>query len=323
MKKLHKRKKNNKILYYAKNIWFTMFPRCLLRPFLNHRLKALDSRDDKDYILDRVDFYCKLTDKSVYDHEVWASNAVEIGKQKKVHPSVYYYDSMRFARWFPASMKWILLPGDQAEHVALPTILKSRPIEGDNSMSVIMKLDMVRHFFTVNDDKSFREKADRAVFRGEVNGERRSRNRLPFVERYFGNKMFDIGTTDNVYTQYNVGKLSIQEHLDFKFIMSLEGNDVASNLKWVMSTNSIAVMPRPKCETWFMESRLKPDYHYIEVKDDFSDVEEKLQYYIDHPEEGEAIVEHAHEWVAQFLDSSREKLISLLVLKKYFDMTSQ
>ena len=33
-------------------------------------------------------------------------------------------------------------------------------------------------------------------------------------------------------------KKTIREHLDYKFIMALEGNDVASNLKWVMSSNS-------------------------------------------------------------------------------------
>ena len=42
-------------------------------------------------------------------------------------------------------------------------------------------------------------------------------------------------------------KKTIREHLDYKFIMALEGNDVASNLKWVMSSNSIAVMTRPTC----------------------------------------------------------------------------
>ena len=38
-----------------------------------------------------------------------------------------------------------------------------------------------------------------------------------------------------------------------KFILCIEGNDVASNLKWVMSSNSVAVMPKPKFESWFME----------------------------------------------------------------------
>jgi hypothetical protein len=104
--------------------------------------------------------------------------------------------------------------------------------------------------------------------------------------------------------------------------MSLEGNDVASNLKWVMSSNSIAVMPRPTCESWFMEGKLIPNYHYIEIKSDYSDLKERLAYYIVHPEEAEAIIRHAHEYVDQFRDRKREHLISYLVLKKYFDITN-
>ena len=71
-----------------------------------------------------------------------------------------------------------------------------------------------------------------------------------------------------------------------------------------------------------MEGTLKPNYHYIEVMDDFSDLEERLNYYIEHPDEAEAIIQHAHEYVARFQDKEREKLISLLVLKKYFEATN-
>ncbi|WP_289201193.1 glycosyltransferase, partial [Phocaeicola sartorii] len=60
-----------------------------------------------------------------------------------------------------------------------------------------------------------------------------------------------------------------------------------------------------------------------EIKDDLSDLEEKLTYYISHPAEAEQIVRHAHEYVAQFLDAKRERLISLLVMDKYLRMTGQ
>ncbi|GIR91542.1 MAG: hypothetical protein CM15mP92_0060 [Halieaceae bacterium] len=72
---------------------------------------------------------------------------------------------------------------------------------------------------------------------------------------------------------------SLDTHLKHKFILCIEGNDVASNLKWVMSSNSVAVMPKPKYESWFMEGKLIPNYHYILIKDDYSDLEEKLNYY--------------------------------------------
>jgi spore maturation protein CgeB len=71
-----------------------------------------------------------------------------------------------------------------------------------------------------------------------------------------------------------------------------------------------------------MEGTLIPNYHYIEVKPDFSDLEERLTYYIEHPDEAEAIIQHAHDYISQFRDEKREKLISVLVLKKYFDITN-
>ena len=58
------------------------------------------------------------------------------------------------------------------------------------------------------------------------------------------------------------------------------------------------------------------------MKPDFSDLEERLTYYIEHPDEAEAIIQHAHDYISQFRDEKREKLISVLVLKKYFDITN-
>ena len=59
---------------------------------------------------------------------------------------------------------------------------------------------------------------------------------------------------------------------------------------------------------------------YIEVKPDFSDLEEKMDYYTAHPDEAQAIINHAHEYVEQFKDKQREDIISLMVLDKYFSL---
>ena len=69
--------------------------------------------------------------------------------------------------------------------------------------------------------------------------------------------------------------------------------------------------------------RLIPNYHYIEIKPDFSDLEERIAYYTAHPDEAIEISRHANEYVSQFFDKKREKLISLLVLQKYFRKTGQ
>lgn len=72
-----------------------------------------------------------------------------------------------------------------------------------------------------------------------------------------------------------------------------------------------------------MEGRLKAGVHYIEIKDDFSDLEEKIQYYSQHIDEAETILQNAHEFVRQFFDKPREELIAILVMQKYFELTGQ
>jgi spore maturation protein CgeB len=82
-------------------------------------------------------------------------------------------------------------------------------------------------------------------------------------------------------------------------------------------------MPRPAYETWFMEGTLVPEEHYIEIRPDYADLEEKLRHYIAHPAEAERISQNAHAYVTQFFDPRRELLTSLLVLQKYFRLTGQ
>jgi hypothetical protein len=82
-------------------------------------------------------------------------------------------------------------------------------------------------------------------------------------------------------------------------------------------------MPKPKYESWFMEGKLQKGVHYIEVKDDFSDAEEKIIYYINNPDKCLRIIKNAHNFVNQFKNKERERLIQLLVLRHYFILTGQ
>lgn len=150
-------------------------------------------------------------------------------------------------------------------------------------------------------------------------------HRFRVMGMYFNPPLCDLGQVNNAggNPDWLKPKISIIDHLKYKFILSLEGNDVATNLKWIMSSNSIAVMPMPKYETWFMEGTLIPDFHFICIKKDYSDLAEKLQYYIDTPIEAQKIVTNSHAYVKQFLDHKLEDLISLLVLQKYFYYTKQ
>jgi hypothetical protein len=314
--------KNSNLKYYLRSYLREYTPKVFSQWQLKRLLKQVESHPNRAVILKRAAYYCKLTADSAYNRQEWGAKAVRLRDQEVTGQKAYYFDAMQYARYFPQDLRWILDAGDKPYVAPEPAIVKNRPIVEHNDNSVILNLDKNRHFLFVNDQKSWRDKKNVAIFRGDLGP--RKQNRDLFMNRWAGHPMVDAASTNRSeeHPEWQKPKLTIGEHLDYKFIMSLEGNDVASNLKWVMSSNSIAVSPRLTQETWFMEGTLIPNYHYIEVREDFEDLEERLTYYINHPDEAEAIIQHAHEYVRQFLDAKRERLISLLVLKRYFDVTS-
>lgn len=307
--------KNPKWLYFLKGYALRLIPAFIARWQGRRLLRELDQRPDKDYILSRADYYCRLSKPTPLGQDALPLSTIW---QMPKKPKTYYIDSFEILRHFDTTYRWSFWPGDIVTVPPTPTIVKSRPLSQDNTNSVLLKLDKIRHFIFVNDRTPWQDKMPKAIFRGKITGKE---SRRQFMERYFGSDICDCGDTDYKHTE-NPAWLTpfktINEHLQYRYIMALEGNDVASNLKWVMSSNSIAVMPRPTCETWFMEGTLIPNYHYIEIKPDFSDLEERLAYYDAHPQEAQAIIDHAHEYVKPFRDAHREKLIALAVAQKYF-----
>ncbi|MGN0068247.1 MAG: glycosyl transferase family 90 [Prevotella sp.] len=312
--------KNPKFVYYLQSYLKLCVPRPLLRAWRGKRLKKAMESPDSEYMSDRVDYYNRLSSDLHMDERKWLSESVQLRHQPRLRQKVYYLDAFATARWFPRHLRWKLLPGDITHVPDVPSVLKSRPIDGDNANSVLLKLNRVRHFIYVDDRLPFAEKKDMAVFRGKVKD--KDCRRL-FMERFFGHPRVDAGIIDRMESEWRTPKMSISEHLQYRYVMALEGNDVASNLKWVMSSHSIAVMPKPRFETWFMEGRLIGGYHYIEVKPDFSDLIEKLDYYSSHLDEAEEIIRHANDYVSQFRDSRRESLIEMMVLDKYFRLTNK
>ncbi|NIJ45785.1 hypothetical protein FHR24_002256 [Wenyingzhuangia heitensis] len=295
-----------KLKYYVKNTILDILPRTLFKKGTN--------RSDFN-IKNRLDYYNKL--ESTY--KVISGTTIEaFRKPKKL--KTYYFDLIEFLRYYSKSNKINYEFGDVVKIPAVPTFVKSRPIKGDNQNSVLMKLNKVRHFKFVKDSINFSDKKNQLIGRAKIFAYHP--HRIAFYEKYFHHPLCNLGAVNSpkVTQEWDTPKLSIKEHLQYKFILSLEGNDVATNLKWVMSSNSIAVMPMPTYETWFMEGTLIPNYHFICIKDDYSDLEEKLTYYINNTDEALEIVKNANEYTLQFKDDKLESAISFGVVDKYFEL---
>ena len=234
--------------------------------------------------------------------------------------SRYFIDFMRYAKGFGGRTRVSYKFGDVTKIPDVPSFVKSRPISDENQNSVLLPLDVFRHFHFINNDQPFSYKSPAAVWRGSPTNPMRQ----ILVERLGESSVHDVGLSSAGKTGLPVKpSLTHAEQLAYRYILSIEGIDVATNLKWIMSSNSIAVSPPMKFETWFMEGQLQPGVHYIGVRDDFSDLDEKLAYYEAHPEKAHDILQNAHAWVRQFRDPYAEKLTAMLVMKKYFDLTPQ
>jgi hypothetical protein len=304
----------NKFRFYSSGMFNILIPRFLLRKKFDKILK--ETKIDKE-LFDRINYYNKISKKySANDNYLRISEFMNITNIEK---STYFIDLYKYLRLFPSHHKFYHRFGDISIVLDYPGFTKSRPITENNSNSVILKLNSVRHFIFVKDYLSFKNKIDMCVYRGACYKE----NRKNFVRKFHTHRLCNVGQVNKDDSSTTPGwvkqKMSIREQLKYKFIISLEGNDVASNLKWIMSSNSVAVMPKPRFETWFMEGKLIPNHHYILIKDDYSDLEEKLDYYMSHQDKAEEIIRNANRYVEQFKDKNREDVISYLVMKKYFD----
>lgn len=273
-------------------------------------------RQFSDVDWQRLHYYNKLESGMPISQEAIFSRDLRNDKS-----SAYYYDMRSWLRYFPKDIRFSYLFGDITEVPATPAFLKSRPVSELNTNSVVLKLNQVRHYYIEKDIKNFDEKIPKAVFRGKSYMPWRDE----FVNKYFDKEFCDVGRIEKSgvdkpgFTEF----MSISDQLNYKYIVSIEGIDVATNLKWILSSNSLCMMRKPRYETWFMEGALEPGVHYAELKDDHSDLEEKIDYYNNNPEKAKSIIFNANAHAEIFRNNDNELKMNIMVIAKYLQMTGQ
>lgn len=315
-----------KTAYYVQGMLRNLIPgrywQCQLHRLLREANSLAPER--KEYLLRRVDYYNRLSGEFELPAGLDFEHQVYTGKKSTAY-------AMDFAWWVsffsPAfdrrALAYSYLFGDITHVPDMPTFLKSRPVmnDGGNKNSVLLKLNQIRHYYTVEDRVLFESKLPEMVWRGKSNHP----DRISVLSLYYDNPLCDVGDTHYPHkrTIYTRPFMSIAEQLRYRYVLSVEGHDVATNLKWIMASNSLCLMRKPKFETWFMEGSLIPGVHYVQLRDDHSDIEEKIEYYNAHPEQAKAIIINANNYVRQFQDQHQELMITLLVMQKYFRLSGQ
>ena len=208
----------------------------------------------------------------------------------------------------------------------IPVIAKTR-FAGTRG-SIILNLNHERHWGNVRrvagNDMEYARKKEGIVWRGTTTGpgSELSNMRFQFVSKFHA--AFDVGFDQVVqgrdaWSMYVKSYLSLKDQLAYKFLVSIEGNDVASGLKWQLYSNSVVMMAKPTKTSWAMEDTLIPYVHYIPLADDYSDLLEKYEWALAHEGKCMEISGNARAFVQLFLDRDREREIHKRIMMRYVE----
>lgn len=298
-----------KLEYYISTLPYVLRPN-FSRKYNPEEDKKQLSPEELSLVEKRVKLLNKLTEPfSLSEHKT------SLSKLTFKRNSAYKLDAAKCLMGFQRNRAFDVQWGDVTEVPLTPSFVKSRPITPDNQNAVLLKLNVPRHYRFWKDPNSFREKKNTILYRGGAN----NIDRRTLVERYSTHPRMDVKLASK-RRQHQENFLSEKSQLAHKFIVSVEGVDVASNLKWVMASNSLCVMKKPSMESWFLESQLIPNKHYIEVNEDFSNLEAVVQPFLEDPERAEQMLRDAHDYMRFLFNPHIERLTSYLVAEHYFNL---
>jgi hypothetical protein len=116
--------------------------------------------------------------------------------------------------------------------------------------------------------------------------------------------------------------LSMEQLLQYKALIILEGNDVSTGLKWALMSQSVVMMPPPTKTSWAMEEYLEPWVHYVPLRADLTDVAAKVQWMRDHDDDAKRIAERASLYMYDLLfhpdAEAEDALVREGLLELYF-----
>ena len=250
--------------------------------------------------------------------------------------------------------RWIFHFGDNTEiKESLPIVTKARQSALSKAPQPIVWLqNKERHYKDLEDYQSkivkegkevpWSEKLPKVFWRGTTTG-----NRFDNLAQWVN---YDDGHTDIAFSnvagafsntagfqhkyvnsQYFREKQSLLEMNRYKYLLSVEGNDVATGLKWMLYSNSVVFMSRPTVASWAMEDLLVPFVHYIPLSNDYSNLLEMIKWAEEHDEACQEISKRAtefieHLWISEQAQKDTKYLQRALVtsyVNQFDDALSQ
>jgi hypothetical protein len=185
-------------------------------------------------------------------------------------------------------------------------------------------------------DRSWRTKVNMVVWRGNLSGhmiqtasasfdEKCTSNvRCQLVRKFANSMTIDAGVSnqiqelqlENDYLSLIKGPMTIEEELQYKAILVIDGDDFETRLAWALYSGSVVLMPKPTVTTYIMEELLKPWVHYIPVKEDLHDLEKRLEWIGRNDQLSKKIAERGTLYMHDLMSVDDE--VKTTILERYF-----
>jgi hypothetical protein len=277
---------------------------------------------------ENMGMYCRdVVDSLLTDHILWENPQfasvpilIQFGDLKHSHEyrdlNVPHFKKFRSAS--TAAMT-LMAPSDcvQGSRPSLSTVHSNVKLQ-----PIVWKLATSRHFRLAHqvykEDTPWEKKQRQAVFRGQLTGSPEGYNpqqsdmdncwqmrRCRLVYQHSNSSLVDARLTSTrgrlpeaIHGVPLVApKVMMRTLLQYKAIIMLEGNDVASGLKWALLSQSVVLMPPPRHTSWLMEELLQPWVHYIPLQPDLTNVETQMQWINDHDDQARRIAQRGSLWM--------------------------
>jgi hypothetical protein len=274
-----------------------------------------------------------VTEKGVATHLAALLANTDEGNHQRLYVDPF---RRRYPEYTKAPIQ--LVTGDNIRLSETVVIAKSRRV-GDGNVA-LLPLNRKRHWQDWNavvaeKDRPWSEKMPVAVWRGKTTGNDQGpygdrHPRFELVRRWHDAppSLCDVAYTDRTSyygdddkPAYFRDRLSLNEQLKCKYVISVDGNDVGTNLKWVLLSNSVPLMPVPRVESWLLESQLKPMVHYVPLRADLSDLDKMVEWCRRNDRLCRLIAENGKTYIRPFLQYVRERQLETAVIERYLGST--
>lgn len=139
-----------------------------------------------------------------------------------------------------------------------------------------------------------------AFWRGMTNGTGRPLLRTRVVEELFTYRHADVKAIphnerpeDPPKFMFDTHRKSIQDHLQYKYLLIVDGGLIASSHQWMFGSGAVPIMiTHPENEYWFKRF-LRPMVDYVPIQYNLSDLKEKIDWLVKNDDNAKRIAENA------------------------------